>query len=159
MSLKYYYEGILLTLQKRTYRTMVLKNHIAHFQDIEIGELPIVPICPGENVEGCERTEIFVGWKAEEVEIIGKKSGKKIKLESQDKRLWYSSELINEDIQVIVTLPTSDNNQNSETSENGAKIIEREFIFGNQFTKRSGYYILINYRDPSIIAVRVFKLF
>ncbi|GAB1225443.1 hypothetical protein ENUP19_0252G0083 [Entamoeba nuttalli] len=132
----HYFEAELVTLQYGKYRVIVLKNKVAYFGDFIIGELPIIPICPGENVQQCNQTEIFIGWKVDKVEVYGKESHQKIVLSSKDQRLWTSPILLNESISVTVSFSSNQ--------------IVKEFTFGKQYLHLKGTVINFKMRDVAI---------
>ncbi|ELP85160.1 hypothetical protein EIN_082120 [Entamoeba invadens IP1] len=132
----HYFDAELVTLQYGKYRVLVFKNRVAQYFDFVIGELPIVPICPGEKVT-CETTEIYIGYIVDSVKVIGLKTRKVEELTSEDKHLWTSPLKFEEDIKVVVSYEGNE--------------IEREFKFGSQYNHfMNGFFIMWRLKDCAI---------
>ena len=60
---------------------MVFKNGDVQMGEFKIGEIPIIPLCPGDGTYNCKYTEIYVGYNVTKVDVIVMSNQKKISLE------------------------------------------------------------------------------
>ena len=102
-----YGDGFLSTkvraLKNKVYKQMIFKNSQVYFEEYNVNEIPVVPICPGDSTNNCKYTEVFVGGKMKKVSII-LPNKQIIQLNSVDNKIWKSETIIKErsfDVEII----------------------------------------------------------
>ncbi|KAL7713690.1 Calcineurin-like phosphoesterase domain-containing protein [Entamoeba marina] len=127
------FEAELNSLKHEIYRVIVLKNNRTYYTDVTFGELPIIPICPGENTIDCVGTEVYVGKNVKGVSVISQ--NQRINLESSDGKMWKSNEIVSGKDVDIEVIEEDDNDP-----------VSKSFTFGQQYTQPLSY--LLTTRAP-----------
>ena len=91
-----YHSSKVQPLRWRYFKQMIMKNHRMYGEQYLLGEIPIVPICPGDYTKDCQYTEVYVGYIVEKVKLITE-NGTTIELFTEDNHLWKSDQIVSDE--------------------------------------------------------------
>lgn len=126
------------TFQRDMYNQLVFKNHVGYYKPTHLNSIPIIPLCPGENVNRCKYTEVYVGMPVDNVYVTSLVTNETFELTAVDKKVWKADKIIDGNIEVIIT-------------SNGVNTTET-FNFGYDFKQKTNWKMYMRMSRVAIVA-------